>query len=420
MTELFRRQAVDFQRQKFHGAIVLTRSPRQAAITAFFVALVLALIAFAATQGFARREGVAGALLPAGGVLRLVAPSAGVVVALGASQGARVDGGDTVIRLSEEQSSAAGSTQAAVAATLARRQGSLQAELLAQDEQVRHQAAALDARIASGEAGAAQQEREIALQRQRVTLVRDVAARYPDLVRSGAVSPVEAAEKQTDLLDQQSRLAELERSLVAARSELASLRADRAALPLAAGRENLRMQREIQALAQAQAENESRREARVLAPQTGELATVLAAPGQAVGAGQTLATLLPADSVLEAELYVPTRAAGFVRPGTVVWLRVDAFPYQRFGQLRGRVRDVSRSAVPPSDLAAGVGDSLATDASGVYRVRVTLDAAAATGAPSWRAALKAGMRVQASLVAEQRTLVQWAIEPLAAFKVAGS
>ena len=71
MTELFRRQAVDFQRQKFHGAIVLTRSPWQAAVTVFFVALVLALVAFAATRGFARKESVGGVLLPPGGVLRL-------------------------------------------------------------------------------------------------------------------------------------------------------------------------------------------------------------------------------------------------------------------------------------------------------------------------------------------------------------
>src|SRR4051812_2757123 len=77
VTELFRRQAVDFQRQKFHGAIVLMRSPWQTAIAGFFVVLVLALGVFASTQGFARKESVGGVLLPAAGVLRLVAPQAG-------------------------------------------------------------------------------------------------------------------------------------------------------------------------------------------------------------------------------------------------------------------------------------------------------------------------------------------------------
>ena len=418
MTELFRRQAVDFQRQKFHGAIVLTRSPWQTAVAAFFVLLVLALMVFAATQGFARKESVAGVLLPAAGVLRLVAPQAGVVLAVGATQGRRVHGGDPVVRLSAEQSSATGPTQAAVAQSLARRQGSLEDELRTQGEQARQQAATIDAHVASLETAIGQQEREIALQRERVQLVSEVADRYPELVRSGAVSPVEAAEKRTELIDQQSHLAALERSRVGLQSELAQLRADRAALPLAAGRESAQMKREMQALAQAQAENESKRETEVLAPETGELATLLATPGQSVAAGQTLATLLPAGSALEAELYVPTRAAGFVRPGTPVWLRVDAFPYARYGQLPAHVREVAQSAVPASALDGG-SDAAGVEAPSVFRVRVVLDAIPAADAElAWRQSLKAGMRVQASLVAEHRTLVEWALEPLAALKVA--
>ena len=418
MPELFRRQAVDFQRQKFHGAIVLTRSPWQTGVTVFFVLLVLALVAFACTQGFARKETVAGVLAPAGGVLRLVAPQAGVVVATPAAQGTRVAAGQAVVRLSTEQSSATGPTQEAVARTLTLRRGSLADELQQQDQQVHQQAVSLAARITAVETGLAQQEREIALQRERVQLVRDVAGRYPDLVRSGAVSPVEAAEKQTELLDQQARLSELARAHGSARAELATLRADRAALPLQAGRESSRMQREVQALAQAQAENESRRGTQVLAPEAGEVATLLAAPGQSVVAGQTLATLLPVGAALEAELWVPTRSAGFVHPGTPVWLRVDAFPYARYGQLPAHVREVSQSAVTVGDLGDPTNGAL-TSQQNVFRVLVTLDAdAPADAALAWRQSLKAGMHVQASLVAERRTLVQWALEPLTALRVA--
>jgi membrane fusion protein len=102
-----------------------------------------------------------------------------------------------------------------------------------------------------------------------------------------------------------------------------------------------------------------------------------------------------------------------------VWLRVDAFPYARYGQLRAHVREVARSAVPRQDLgdAAAAGTAPRPD---VFRVRVTLDADAPTDRSlAWRASLQAGMHVQASLVAERRTLVQWALEPLAALRVAG-
>jgi membrane fusion protein len=417
--DLFRRQAVDFQRQKFHGAIVLVRSPGRTAVAVFFVALVLALVVFAATQGFARKESVGGVLMPAGGVLRLVAPQAGFVVATPVAQGGRVSAGQAVVRLSTELSSASGSTQEAVARSLVARQGSLSDELQQQGLQSHQQAAALDARVAAVASGLAQQEREIALQRERVQLVRDVAGRYPDLVRSGAVSPVEAAEKQTELLDQQARLSEMERAHGASQAELATLRAERASVPLQAGRESAQMHREAQALVQAQAENEAHRGLQVNAPQAGELATLLASPGQAVVAGQTLATLLPVGAVLEAELWVPTRSAGFVHAGTPVWLRVDAFPYARYGQLRAHVREVSRSAVPTGDLVDGGAERSGLPQQSVYRVLVALDPdGPADAAIAWRDTLKPGMHVQASLVAERRTLVEWALEPLAALRAA--
>ena len=205
------------------------------------------------------------------------------------------------------------------------------------------------------------------------------------------------------------------------RADLGQARADRLALPLAASRESAALQREVQAIAQSQAETESHRESLVLAPQAGALAAVLVQPGQAVAAGQTLATLLPAGSVLEAELYVPTRAAGHLRPGMPVWLRVDAFPYARYGQIAGRVREVARSAVPVAQADAGALEPVRPGGEGltVYRVRVALDTPAAGDATlAWRPLLRAGMRVQASLVAEKRTLLQWALEPLEALGMA--
>jgi len=339
------------------------------------------------------------------------------VVATPVAQGSHVAAGQVVVSLSAESSSATGPTREAVARSLASREGSLGDELQQQRLQAREQAAALDARLGAAEAELGKHEREIALQRERLELVRDVAARYADLVRTGAVSTVEASEKQAELLDQQARLSELERARGTTQAELATLRADRAVLPLQAGRESSRMHREVQALVQARAENEAHRGTQVLAPQAGEVAALLAAPGQPVSAGQTLATLLPADAAIEAELWVPTRAAGFVHAGMPVWLRVDAFPYARYGQLPAHIREVSRSAVAMADLGDAAFGSPGMPQQSVFRVMVALDADV-NAALAWRQSLKAGMRVQATLVAEHRTLLQWALEPLAALRAA--
>ena len=208
MTELFRHQAIDHQRQKFHGAIVLTRSPWQMAGAAFFVLLTLGLLVFAATQGFARKETVSGVLQPAAGVWRVVATQAGVVTQVAVAPGQRVQGGDLLVQLTAEQASGAGATRQAVAQLLGQRQQALQDELRQHEAQTRQQLNAMASRLAGLQVAMDQQEHEIALQREKLQLTQDVAARYPALVISGAVSRVEADEKAAEAIEQQSRVAD--------------------------------------------------------------------------------------------------------------------------------------------------------------------------------------------------------------------
>ena len=56
----------------------------------------------------------------------------------------------------------------------------------------------------------------------------------------------------------------------------------------------------------------------------------------------------PSDSDLQAELYAPSRAAGFLGVGQEVLLRYEAYPYQKFGHYRGRVSAVSQTALAPT------------------------------------------------------------------------
>ncbi len=90
-------------------------------------------------------------------------------------------------------------------------------------------------------------------------------------------------------------------------------------------------------------------------------------------------TLVPAGARLEARLYGPSRAIGFVRPGQRVRLRYEAFPHQKFGQYEGVVQSVSRSTVGPAELT-GDGAPLPGLVPGepVYRVTVELAAQTAT------------------------------------------
>jgi len=104
---------------------------------------------------------------------------------------------------------------------------------------------------------------------------------------------------------------------------------------------------------------------------------------------------------------VPSRAIGFIEPGDTVLLRYQAYPHQKFGHHQGNVVKVSRSTV---DIATG---SNTTEP--FYRINVALEKQAiiAYGKPE---SLKPGMLLDADILGEQRTLMEWVLEPVYSIK----
>ncbi len=66
--------------------------------------------------------------------------------------------------------------------------------------------------------------------------------------------------------------------------------------------------------------------------------------GSVVNQGEPIMTIVPSDVDLEAEVSVQARNIGFIRPGDPVRVKLEAFPFQRHGVLRGKVRFISPDA----------------------------------------------------------------------------
>jgi multidrug resistance efflux pump len=62
--------------------------------------------------------------------------------------------------------------------------------------------------------------------------------------------------------------------------------------------------------------------------------------GELVNVGQLVATVVPDGVPLVVEAAVPNRDVGFVKPGIEGRIKIEAYPFQQFGTLRGRVRTV--------------------------------------------------------------------------------
>ena len=78
--------------------------------------------------------------------------------------------------------------------------------------------------------------------------------------------------------------------------------------------------------------------------------------GQVVASGQEIMRIVPEDSGLEIEAYVRNRDIGFVSVGQEAAVKVESFPYTRYGAIHAHVVRIAKDAIPEPDAEAIEGD----------------------------------------------------------------
>jgi membrane fusion protein len=230
--------------------------------------------------------------------------------------------------------------------------------------------------------------------------------RYRQLARDKFAPELQVQQKQDDLAEQAVKLETLKRTRVGIERDIALARTEMPTLRATAEGKLAALSRDEANLTQTARENLSRRAYEVTAANDGTVERIIAVAGQTVAIGSPLMQVQTGSRALMADIYVPTRSAGFLRVGQTVRLAIDAFPMERFGHVAATVTDVGRSVIAPGDalLPAFVKEP-------VFRVRATLAAPAIT-AYGESYALKSGLSAQADISLDERPLYRWIIEPI--------
>jgi hemolysin D len=71
--------------------------------------------------------------------------------------------------------------------------------------------------------------------------------------------------------------------------------------------------------------------------------------GQVVTSGQSLLTVVPLEGPIEVEAMIANKDIGFVEPGQPAIVKIEAFPFTRYGAVDATVSKVSRDAVDERD-----------------------------------------------------------------------
>jgi len=226
-------------------------------------------------------------------------------------------------------------------------------------------------RLLAGEYVARLQYLEV--EQERITRVQELAAQRERLAQS--LAALAEAEAQSDVIE-----VEFARSRV---TELAEWEARAASL----AQEVIKAAR-------------TERIQRLIAPADGVVQQLAVhTVGGVVTPAQPLLVVVPADARLEGEVWVENKDIGFVQAGQEARVKVDSFPFTRYGTVDGAILTVSRDAVPLE--RGGL----------VYAARVSLGRVVVE-ADEGPLPLRPGMSVSVEIKTGQRRLIEFVLSPL--------
>ena len=269
---------------------------------------------------------------------------------------------------------------------------------LNQAAQLRSQASDLRSRREAARDDLRTAEVRLSGYRQSLATAANIAARYDDLARSGAVSSIQLLEAQAKVDQLRSKVSETESEINQLRQKLISSEAGPSARYRGLIEKNLR---QIANLERQIGEAELQLQYGVLkSPVRGTVFDLDVRSGSVFRPTQPLLKVVP-DEALSARVYVPSSAIGFIRPGQRADLSLDTFPSADYGRLEATVEQVGTDALTPEEQKQRLG----TNVSGLFYPAVLNLSRQTLQAGSKGIPLQPGMGLTADIHLRQRRMI---------------
>ena len=409
---LFRRDALEHQRQRMLGEVIIAQPLSFTLLTILLGLATVAILAFLVLGDYARKERVKGYLIPEGGLVKVYASRIATVTKVHVTDGQAVRRNQELLSLTADSYLASGDSLVRLLLNeLAEQKHNAEENIQYLQQRADLERAQLKERVA----GLAQTLQHLRVQHDIQESRAKVAAEQLDaielLAAKGYAPAVELRNRKELYLIQVQKVAELAAEISERENDLEEARYAMEEVKIRLKQSVSNLGDRVSEIAQREARLRTEQGYALRAPVSGRVTALQSAVGQKAGPDVPLLTILPEDDRLEAELLVPARAIGFLEPGQPVRLYYEAFPFQRFGSHGGEIVSVSRTILAPQEMPVPVALDEPT-----YPVRVRLKDQAVRaygrGIP-----LQSGMPLQADIILERRSLLDWLLEPL--YSIAG-
>ena len=392
----------------FQQPVLLRPSTRPRSVIVWsFVGGTALLLVWSVVAPLGESVAVQGKLRPSRQVKQLEAPVAGVVADLLVKEGQAVEADQLLVqfdlRQARSQLTAADAVRARLlsenriyAAALEERpspglSANQQLQLRNQSEQLRS-----SRRVA---------QEELNQSRQRLqglseswSTAADIARRYKNLARAGAVSAVQELQTRETANQLRSQMLEEQRAIAKLEANLQQVQAAPAAELRGRIEANLRQISDLDGqIRQARLQIQF---GQLRAPLSGVVFDLRVSPRSVVESGTALLALVPGGT-LEARVLVPSKVIGFISPGMAAKLSLDTFPANDYGRLPAVVQRIGSDALTPEEMRSALG----AEATGLFYPVVLRLHQQHLQARGRAVPLKAGMTLTADIQLRQRPFI---------------
>lgn len=282
----------------------------------------------------------------------------------------------------------------------------LQRQMLA-DQLAEHKARLASATLLIDQRRAAIEETQAQIASLETTLpmLEERSRSFEQLLEKKYVSRLQYLQLEEDRINKQQQLAALKQQLAQDRAALAEAKENYQVLESefkkARQAELAAIETRAQSLSQELIKAKTRtRLQKLTAPVDGVVQQLAVHTiGGVVTPAQELMVIVPKAKQIEVEAWVENKDIGFVNPGQNAEIKVEAFPFTRYGTIDGTITSLSKDAVPVENVGL------------VYAARVTMGKTT-MDVENKTVNLSPGMNVSVEIKTGQRRLIEFFLSPL--------
>lgn len=409
--ELFRQEVIDENTHRLDGTISLLQPPIFKLLAILILLLLITSIVFLSIGSYTNKERVIGVLQPDLGMLKLGSPQTGIITEIFVTEGQQVNKGQSILRIQSEKYGIDG---IGVNQSLIKQYNTQLMNLNKKRSQQKKRHQLQIDRSKSARINLKSQLVQINLQyhllKERIKINNEIVEQLRSLSGTGYVSNLELKRQSDTLLSVKHQASAMLSEKISIISQIEELDNQLAQVRIEQSQIMDEFEKQAGEIEMQLISIKQQKLGELRSPSDGIITGLLVKAGQKIIINDNLLSLVPSDSQLQAILYVPTSAFGFIEKGQETRLRYHAFAYEKFGIYQGSILEVSENVIFPSETSV---PNIITNPS--YRVIVKLDKNTIT-AYGREIPLRAGMTLDADIILENRSLLRWVFDPVYSIK----